>query len=241
MSRPRTIFITGAATGLGQALALHLAQPNTHLLLHHHQTPIEATAQQAQDQGAKVSTFAANLGLPHARDDLLSALQATTGHLNVLIHNAAVFPEEPLPQTTPQNWQQVMEVNLNAVFHLTQGLTPLLSAAGSPQNPARIIHIGDSGANRIVARPTATAYHVAKLGVSVLNRSFAQTLTSQGITVNQISPGFLANSQGTHQKPIPAGRKGEFSDITAALDYLLSPQAHYVSGADITVSGGWNL
>ena len=99
----------------------------------------------------------------------------------------------------------------------------------------------DSAADRITARPTATPYHIAKLGLHILTRSYAGLLGPDGIRVNQVSPGFLENSVGRPGSPIPLGRPGAFSDVLGAIDYLLSPAAGYVSGANLVISGGWNL
>jgi len=104
-----------------------------------------------------------------------------------------------------------------------------------------VINIGDSGADRVIARVQATPYHIAKLGVHVLTRSYAKLYAPDRITVNQISPGFLENSVGEPGSPVPAGRLGNFADILGALDYLLSPAADYVTGTNIVISGGWNL
>jgi 3-oxoacyl-[acyl-carrier protein] reductase len=87
----------------------------------------------------------------------------------------------------------------------------------------------------------ATPYHIAKLGVHVLTRSYAQLLMPKGITVNMISPGFLENSIGRPPQCLPAGHPGSFKDILGALDYLLSEQASYVSGTNLLVTGAWNL
>ena len=87
----------------------------------------------------------------------------------------------------------------------------------------------------------ATPYHIAKLGVHVLTRSYAQLLMPRGITVNMISPGFLENSVGRPPEELPAGKPARFEDILGALDYLLSEQAKQVSGANLLVSGAWNL
>jgi 3-oxoacyl-[acyl-carrier protein] reductase len=87
----------------------------------------------------------------------------------------------------------------------------------------------------------ATPYHIAKLGVHVLTRSYAQLLMPKGITVNMISPGFLENSVGTPPQELPAGHPGRFEDILGALDYLLSERARHVSGTNLLVTGAWNL
>ena len=239
MDIERTILITGAGRGLGRAMAAHLAAPGTLLLLHHSASAqgAEDTLAMVEEKGGAGALLPADFADPDARKKLIAAVKNHTDHLNCVIHNAGIFDEKPLLEITPEHWNKVMEVNLNAVFELTTGLLPLIRASGH----GRFIAIGDSGADRVIARNKSTAYHVSKLGLSVLVRSFASTLGGEGIGFNQISPGYLENSVGKPEKPIPAGRAGRFADVLGALDYLLSPQADYVNGANIVVSGGWNL
>jgi len=135
----------------------------------------------------------------------------------------------------------VLDATCSAVFHLTRGAVPLLRAGAREGAGARVVNIGDAAADRVTARLQATPYHVAKLGVHVLTRSFAKALAPDGITVNMLSPGFLETSLGDPGSPIPAGRPGRTQDLLGALDYLLSPAADYVNGANLVVSGAWNL
>ncbi len=239
MSAGRVVFITGAARGLGRSMALHLAAPGTLLLLHHHTSTAEAEslAEACGAKGADTALLRADLADAAAREGLLAELRERTAALHVLINNVAVFAETPLLELSPAEWQRTLDASCSAVFHLTQGLLPLLRAGA----PARVVNLGDSGADRLTARTVATAYHIAKLGVHVLTRSYAKLLTGDGVTVNQLSPGFLVNSAGEPGSPLPAGRKGEFADVLAALDFLLSPEAAYVSGTNLVVAGGWNL
>jgi len=235
----RSILVTGAGRGLGRAIALHLAAPGVRLFLHHHSSAAGAQAVQraAEDQGAQAVTLAADLADGAARERMMAEVARRTGALHVLVNGAGIYPEGELLETSAAEWQRVFDVTCSAVFHLTQLAVPLLRAGA----PARVVNVGDSGADRVLARVTATPYHVAKLGVHVLTRSYAKALAPDGITVNQISPGFLENSVGAPDSPVPAGRLGTFADMLAALDYLLSPAAAYTTGANIVVSGGWNL
>ena len=239
MTAQRAVLITGAGRGLGRAMALHLAGPRTRLLLHYHGSEAGAgdTAKEARGRGSEVALLKADLALAAERERLMDTVAGQCEALHVLINNAGVYPDCGLLEISPEQWQTVLDVTCSAVFHLTRRAVPLLRAGA----PARVINLGDSAADRITARPQATAYHVAKLGVHVLTRSFAKALAADGITVNMISPGFLENSVCEAGSPIPAGREGTFADILGALDYLLSPAADYVSGANIVVSGGWNL
>jgi NAD(P)-dependent dehydrogenase (short-subunit alcohol dehydrogenase family) len=234
----RACLVTGAGRGLGREIALHLAAPGTHLLLHHHRSVDGATeaAAEAERRGAIVTLLAADLADPAARERLMQAVASAAPALQVLVNNVGVYPEQGLLETTPEQWATVLELGCSAVFHLTLRAVPLLRAAA----PSRVINLGDSSADRIAARVQATPYHVAKLGVHVLTRSFAKALGPDGVTVNQISPGFLETSVGDPGSPMPMGRRGTALDVLGALDYLLSPAADYVSGANLVVSGAWN-
>ncbi|MCZ6534114.1 MAG: SDR family oxidoreductase [SAR324 cluster bacterium] len=239
MNAPRTIFITGAAQGIGRAMALHLAAPGTRLLLHYRKSraQAEALAEQVRAKGAGAELLRADLANLAEREALLEQLREKTTALQVLINNVGVYDGRGLLEFEPEDWQRIFDASCSAVFHLISRTLPLLRAG----TPARIINLGDSGNDRVIARPTATPYHIAKLGVHVLTRSYAKLLAGDGITVNQISPGFLDNSLGEPGSTLPAGRKGGFADILPALDYLLSAEAAYVTGANIVVAGGWNL
>jgi 3-oxoacyl-[acyl-carrier protein] reductase len=161
-----------------------------------------------------------------------------TNELHVLVNNLGWYLMERLPHITIDQWERALALNCTATFHLTQLALPLLEAA-SP--PGRIINLGDAACDRITAHVMATPYHIAKLGVHVLTRSYAQLLMPKGITVNMISPGFLENSVGSPPEELPAGSPGRFEDVLGALDYLLSAQARYVSGTNLLVTGAWNL
>jgi len=239
----RICLVTGASGGLGRQIALHLAGPGTHLLLHYNRsaTGAEQTAADVAARGGTAAILQADLAVLEQRERLLAAVAQATPRLHVLINNVGVYPEADLLEITPQQWQAVLDATCSAVFHLTRGAVPLLRAGARDGAGARVVNIGDSGADRVTARVTATPYHVAKLGVHVLTRSFAKALAPDGITVNQISPGFLETSVGEPGSPIPAGRPGRAQDLLGALDYLLSPAADYVNGANLVVSGAWNL
>ena len=235
----RCVLVTGAGRGLGRAMAVHLAAPGTVLFLHYHgsRDGARAVQREAEAKGARAVPLSADLADPASRERLLAEVARQTDALHVLVNNAGLYEERGLLETSAADWQRVFDVTCSAVFHLTQLAVPLLAQGA----PARVVNVGDSGADRVTGRLTATPYHVAKLGVHVLTRSFAKALAPRRITVNQISPGFLENSIGAPGSPIPAGRLGTFADLLPALDFLLSPAAEYTTGANLVVSGGWNL
>jgi len=227
-------IVTAAGQGLGAYLAGHLAQAGFRVLASYRRSR-SGLDRLLEAHPEHIVPVQADLSVAQGREALLQAAQRE-GRLDVLVNNLGVYPEQRIEQTDLELWNATLELTLTANFHLTQLCTELLAHQGG-----RVINIGDSGADRIEARAQATPYHVAKLGVHVLTRTFAQVLTAQGITVNMVSPGFLSNSVGQPGEEIPAGRTGDFSDISAAMDFLLSDAAAYVSGTNLLVNGGWNL
>lgn len=228
-------LVTAASSGLGQSMSRHLLGRGYRLFLQVHQNTAPF-----QDllEDPRVRLWTADLAKAEQRKALVSAIKAETGSLALLLHNLGVYPELDLLETSLAVWERTLNLSLTAAFDLSQALLPWLRA--HPE-PARMLFIGDSGADRIEARRLATPYHVAKLGIAVLNRSYAQALAADRITVNMISPGFMEGSVGEPGEPLAIGRAGRADDLIGALDYLLSSEASYVSGTNLLVSGGWNL
>lgn len=236
----RYALVTAGAQGLGKALVRHLAQQHYSVCIHYHSSQQEALELQSAilSAGGEALCVQADLRQRAERERLIAEVHAQFPVLHALINNLGWYFMERLPDITLEQWEQALTLNCTATFHLTQLALPLLEAA----RPAgRIINLGDSGCDRIAARVMATPYHIAKVGLHILTRSYAEALMPKGITVNLISPGFLENSVGRPPQKLPGGRRGSFDDIVGALDYLLSPQASYVSGTNILVAGAWNL
>jgi 3-oxoacyl-[acyl-carrier protein] reductase len=236
----RYALVTAGAQGLGQAIIQHLVRQDYAVFIHYYTSHQAAMALQAAITagGGQAVLLQADLAQRDERERLLQRVAAVTSTLHVLVNNLGWYLMERLPHITIDQWEQALTLNCTATFHLTQLALPLLEAA---QPPGRIINLGDSACDRIEAHVMATPYHIAKLGVHVLTRSYAQLLMPKGVTVNMISPGFLENSVGNPPEALPAGCPGRFEDVLGALDYLLSAPAQYVSGTNLLVTGAWNL
>ena len=236
----RYALVTAGAQGLGRAITRHLAAQQYTVLMHYYRSAAAAQAVEAELSAAGCEVIGLQADLAHrvAREQLMRQVAAITPALHVLVNNLGWYLIERLPSITIEQWEQALTLNCTATFHLTQLALPLLEAATPP---GRIVNLGDSACDRIEAHLMATPYHIAKLGVHVLTRSYAQYLMPKGITVNMISPGFLENSVGSPPQRLPAGQPGRFRDILGALDYLLSDVASQVSGTNLLVTGAWNL
>ena len=236
----RYALVTAGAQGLGRAIALHLGHQGYNLFIHYFtsQGAAEALKFELAKTGCEVVCIKADLSQAEGRQGLIAEIADRTSVLNVLVNNVGWYFIEQLPDITLSQWERALSLNCTAAFHITQLALPLLVTGDSP---GRIINIGDSACDRLAAHVMATPYHIAKLGLNVLTRSYAELLMPKGVTVNMISPGFLENSVGRPPKRLPAGRKGSFADVLGALDYLLSKEAAYVSGTNLLVTGAWQL
>ena len=236
----RYALVTAGAQGLGRAMALHLGRQGYNLFIHYYTSQAAAEELKADlaTAGCEGVCVRADLSQAEGRESLMAEIADRTPVLDVLVNNVGWYFIERLPDITLAQWEQALSLNCTAAFHLTQLALPLLETADPP---GRVINIGDSACDRLAAHVMATPYHIAKLGLHVLTRSYAELLMPKGITVNMISPGFLENSVGRPPRRLPAGRKGSFADVLGALDYLLSEQAAYVSGTNLLVTGAWQL
>ena len=236
----RYALVTAGAQGLGSAMGRHLGRQGYSLFIHYYTSRENAEALQAEvaAAGGEAVCVQADLSRAEGRERLMAEIAGRTPALHVLVNNVGWYFIERLPDITLAQWEQALSLNCTVAFHLTQLALPLLEAA---QPSGRIVNIGDSACDRLAAHVMATPYHIAKLGLHVLTRSYAELLMPKGITVNMISPGFLENSAGRPPRRLPAGRKGSFDDVLGALDYLLSEQAAYVSGTNLLVTGAWQL
>jgi 3-oxoacyl-[acyl-carrier protein] reductase len=228
----RYALVTAGGQGLGQAIAQYFVQHGYFVFVHHYKSP------RPPGFDRQMMYLQADLSQREAREHLLHKIETVTSQLHVLVNNLGWYVMERLPQITLDQWELALTLNCTTTFHLTQLALPLLEAA---QPAGRIINLGDSACDRITARVMATPYHIAKLGVHVLTRSYAQLLMPKGITVNMVSPGFLENSVGSPPQALPAGAPGGFDDVLGALGYLISDQASHVSGTNLLVTGAWNL
>ena len=221
-------------------MARHLGRQGYALFIHYFTSRAAAEDLRAEltAAGCEAVCVKADLSQAEGREGLMAAVAERTAVLDVLVNNVGWYFIERLPDITLSQWEQALSLNCTAAFHVTQLALPLLEAAGPP---GRIINIGDSACDRLAAHVMATPYHIAKLGLHVLTRSYAELLMPKGITVNMISPGFLENSVGSPPRRLPAGHPGSFDDVVGALDYLLSDRAAYVSGTNLLVAGAWQL
>ena len=238
-------LVTGASSGIGLSIAIALAQAGATVACHGNSRPAESTAQAIRDAGGAASAFSADLSTTSGAAQLFDAVIAAYGHIEILINNAGIILRHDAVDYPFDDWQKVMQVNLNAVFQLSQLVGRALIARGSP---GKIVNIASllsfQGGIRV------PAYAASKGGVAQLTKALANEWASKAIQVNAIAPGYIATDNTTALRNdetrnrqilerIPAGRWGNPNDIAATAVFLSSPAADYITGAILNVDGGW--
>jgi 3-oxoacyl-[acyl-carrier protein] reductase len=235
-----TALVTGAAHGIGRALAVALAREGYGVAVHYRSSAQEAeeTAQLCEELGVQAVTLQADLtDAASARELVRQAHAAFAGSpLAVLVNNVGNYVNRPLLDTTDAEWAEMLGSNLTSTFATCQEAAPLMCSAGF----GRMVNLGYAGAHHLTARPGIVPYVIAKTGVLQLSRSLASVLAGSGVSVNVVSPGVIETSVSQPLREIPAGRAGTVAELVDAALYFVRA-SDYVTGQELEVAGGWNL
>ncbi|MDR1146387.1 MAG: SDR family oxidoreductase [Verrucomicrobiales bacterium] len=238
--KPPVALVTGSAGGLGAALARRLAQHGWAVAAHYRHSGRAAAAlvQSLTAGGATAAAFQADLAVEAEAQRMVGEVIARFRQLDLLINNSGVYHAKPLATLSADEWFEGLNSTATAVFFTTRAALPHLGKAAN----GRVINLGDAGCERVGARDLAISYHLGKTGALMLTKSFAREAAGRGVTVNMISPGYLDNSRELPDPgAIPAGRFGTADDVWNAVEFLIKPASGYLTGANLIVSGGWNL
>jgi 3-oxoacyl-[acyl-carrier protein] reductase len=234
----RVALVTGAAKGIGRALALSLADSGHNVAVHYRSSATQAAevVEAVRSAGGIAHAFQADLTNDTAARDLVQSVVDVLGGVHVVINNVGNFAIGPLASYPLASWRDMFASNLDSTFAVCQSaLVPMRA-----QHYGRIVNFGFAGTNQLAARPQSVAYTIAKTGVTLLTKAIALSEIAHGITANVIAPGIIENSVGD-LPPIPAGRLGTFNDVCAAVRYFVSDEANYVTGQTLEIAGGWHL
>jgi pteridine reductase len=239
--RGRVALVTGAGRRLGQAMARALAERGMTLAIHHHTSAAGAAAlrDEVNAVGGRAACFAADLGDAEAAIALPRRVVDQLGRLDVLVNSAAIMRRQSLDETTPDDYDAVLDLNLRSVFFCTQGAAPALRAARG-----KVVNMADLSG--LEPWPGFVAHSVSKAGVVMLTRVLALALAPE-VTVNAIAPGAVlvpeeydAEERERLARAAPLRRLGAPADVTAALLYLLEG-GDFVTGEVLAVDGGRHI
>ncbi len=238
----RVAIVTGASSGLGVVFAQALAEAGADVALGARRVDrLSSTKELVEGQGRQALAVATDVSRPEDCQRLVDATMETFGKVDILVNNAGIGTAYPATRETPEQFRSVIDVNLNGSYWMAQACGRAMKPGSSIINVSSILGLSTAGL------PQA-AYVASKAGLIGLTRDLAQQWTGRkGIRVNALAPGFF-QTEMTDQYPddylpsqlhrIPAGRIGEPRELAAALVFLASDAASYITGSVLPVEGG---
>ncbi|MBI4161890.1 MAG: beta-ketoacyl-ACP reductase [Acidobacteria bacterium] len=241
-----TALITGGSRGIGLAVALRLARDGCAVdLLGRTPAALEAAAGRIRaEAGAAPRVFVADLGAEEGIETAVRAFDRRDPPYDFLVNNAGIARDGLLLRMRPEQWEEVLRVNLTATFRVTRAVLPGMVRA----RRGKIVNLASVVA--LTGNPGQANYVAAKAGIIGFTKSLAREVGARGITVNAVAPG-LIDTDMTRALPeparqamlerVPLGRAGTPEDVAGAVAFLLSPAADYITGIVLNVSGGLHM
>ena len=237
----KKVLITGAAKRLGKDLAIHLWKQGFFVWIHYNNSKKEAedVLKLINSSGGTGELIQGDISQYSQVKAIAENIRLKGSDLNVLINNVGKYSTGDITQFSIQNFDSIINTNLLGSYYMIQELHPLFNQEGG-----NIINIGYTGINSLAASKQTTAYSISKTGLYILNTSYAEALAEKNIRVNMISPGHLQNSIDLPKDiktSIPLGRSGKPRDILNLVDFIISPNATYITGQNIEVARGYMM
>jgi len=243
----KVVFITGASSGIGKAAAFCFAREKARLVLvSRNESALQAVADSVTKMGGSVITIPADLSDDKQVQNSANVAMQSFGGVDILVNCAGVIASGTIENTTLENWDYMMNINLRSIFYLTQLLLPTLIA-----RKGNIVNV--SSVTGLRAFPNVLAYCVSKAGLDQMTRCAALELAPKGVRVNAVNPGvtrtnlhrnsgmdektyqaFAEHSKATH----PIGRIGAAEEVAELILFLASPHAGWITGVTYSIDGG---
>ncbi len=245
MTKPlenKIALVTGAARGIGQAIALQLAADGADLALCDVKAEwLEDTAAKVKALGRRAESYAMDVANGAAVGEAVAQVLADFGRIDVLVNNAGITRDTLLMRMSEEDWDAVLDINLKGAFLVTKAVVkPMMKQrSGAIVNIASVVGI--------MGNPGQANYTASKAGLIALTKTTAKELGSRNIRVNAVAPGFIRTAmtdklaepvKEAMLKMVPLGRLGEPEDVAKAVAFLASDAAAYVNGQTLAVCGG---
>jgi 3-oxoacyl-[acyl-carrier protein] reductase len=235
--------VTGAGRGIGKAVALRFASEGASVaVVSRTEANSQSTANEINAQKPdSARAYAVNVSDCEAVANLCSRILKDFGEIHVLVNNAGITRDRLSMRMSEEDWDTVLDTNLKGAFHFVQGLErPMMK-----QSYGRIVNI--SSVSGLIGQAGQINYSASKAGLIGLTKALAREVAGRNVTVNAVAPGFITTDM-TDQLPdavkthvlslIPLARFGECGDVAAAVAFIASPEAKYITGQVLTVDGG---
>ena len=242
----KTALVTGASRGIGRATALELAKAGAKVALNFagNRAAAEEVAALIEAAGGEALLVQADVGDPAAVDTMIKAVVARFGKIDILVNNAGITRDNLIMRMKEEEWDAVIHTNLKGIFNCTKAVTRLMMK----QKYGRIVNM--TSVVGVMGNAGQSNYAAAKAGVIGFTKSMAKELASRNITVNAVAPGYISTDMTANlpeqakselQSQIPLQRLGDPEDVAAAVLFLVSPGADYITGQTLHVDGGMVL
>ncbi|MBQ6630910.1 MAG: 2-dehydro-3-deoxy-D-gluconate 5-dehydrogenase KduD [Romboutsia sp.] len=240
----KVAIVTGGNTGIGMAYAEALAKAGADLLVTSFDDNINEIKEIVEGLGRKIVFVKGDLTKEECREEVISKCLETYSKIDILVNNAGTIRRAPLLEYKAEDWQAVMDINLNAVYHLSQKVAKLMVE----QKSGKIINIASMLAFQ--GGKFVPPYTASKHGVAGITKAFANELAAHNVQINAIAPGYIEtantapiradeNRNNEILSRIPAERCGKVEDLMGTVVFLASRASDYVNGHILAVDGGW--
>ena len=237
----QTALITGAGRGIGKTIAVKLAESGLDIAIADMNPVSDEVLREIEEYGTKCLAFQLDVTDVESVDSVVKKIIDETGGIHILVNNAGITQDNLFMRMKPEQWSQVIDVNLNGVFYVTKAVIRTMVK----QHSGRIINI--SSVVGFSGNPGQVNYSSTKSGLIGFTKSLSREVGTRGITVNAVAPGFIntAMTQALNESQqqailsqIPLGRMGEAEDVANAVAFLASEEASYITGTVLHVNGG---
>jgi NAD(P)-dependent dehydrogenase (short-subunit alcohol dehydrogenase family) len=243
MALPQRVIVTGAAQGIGRAVALHVASPGVHLAVWDvKRDGVEETAKLCHEKGAAARAWTVDVGDADAIEAAVAAFERAWGKPDGLVNNAGIFPRARSLDMKLAEWEEVLRVNLTGTFVTARAVAARMKDLG------RGAIVNTASGRALAGAANGAHYAASKGGIIALTKSLALDWAAYGIRVNWVIPGLTDTAQprvemGDNElyaagARIPMGRIGRPQDIAAVVAFLLSDDAGYMTGQSVAANGG---